>query len=338
MEATKNKNENYVIRATAAGDYIRAFAVTCAGVTEEARIRHDLSPVTTAALGRVMAAALMMGYDLKNEKDMLTIQYDCDGPIGGITVTSDSQGHVKGYVHNPHAMLPANAIGKLDVGGIVGHGLLRIMKDIGLKDAYNGTVEIQSGEIGEDLAYYFAVSEQVPSVVSLGVLVDTEDYHVLQTGGFLIQLMPDCPDEIAQKLEETCRSLPQITTLLREGETPETILDKVLAGLGEGSSDEQNSISPDGQANRSSSDRQGSGVRILDKRPVSFQCDCSRQRVEKALLAMGDVELYSLIKENKPVTLNCGFCNTDYTFTIPELEALRKRGRTPIQKTDVEQD
>ena len=292
--------ENYLIRATAADDCIRAFAVTCRGVTEEARKRHGLSPVTTAALGRVMAAALMMGIDLKNDGDMLTIQYDCDGPIGGITVTADSHGHVKGYANNPEAMLPANEKGKLDVGGIVGKGLVRVMKDIGLKDSYNGTVEIQSGEIGEDLAYYFAVSEQIPSVVSLGVLVDTEDYHVLQTGGFILQLMPGCPDEIAESLETACRSLPQITTLLREGGTPESILETVLGTY---------------------------GLRIHDRQPVSFQCDCSRQRVEKALIAMGDVELYSLIKEGKPVTLNCGFCNTDYTFSVKELEDLRRKGK-----------
>ncbi len=300
MECKTAAGDNYLIRATAADDFIRAFAVTCRDVSEEARQRHGLSPVTTAALGRVMAAALMMGMDLKNEKDMLTIQYDCDGPIGGMTVTADSQGHVKGYANNPEAMLPANAKGKLDVGGIVGHGLVRVMKDIGLKDSYNGTVEIQSGEIGEDLAYYFAVSEQIPSVVSLGVLVDTEDYHVLQTGGFLIQLMPGCPDEIAESLDTACRAMPQITTLLREGGTPESILESVLGSY---------------------------GLRVHAKMPVSFQCDCSRQRVEKALLAMGDVELYSLIKEGKPVTLNCGFCNTDYTFTVAELEQLREKAK-----------
>ena len=294
-----SKNENYLIRATAADDFIRAFAVTCRDVTEEARKRHGLSPVTTAALGRVMAAALMMGIDLKNDQDLLTIQFDGDGPAGGITVTADSHGQVKGYVNNPEAMLPANAKGKLDVGGIVGKGLLRVMKYIGLKDAYNGTVEIQTGEIGEDLAYYFAVSEQVPSVVSLGVLVDTGDYHVLQTGGFIIQLLPGCPDEIAESLENTCRSMPQITTLLREGGTPESILESVLGTY---------------------------GLHIHDRQPVSFHCNCSRQRVEKALLAMGDVELYSLIKEGKPVTLNCGFCNTDYTFTVAELEELREAG------------
>ena len=292
---------DYLIRATAAQDYIRAFAVTCRGVTAEAQRRHHTSPVVSAALGRTMAAALMMGRDLKHENDMMTIQYDCDGPIRGMTVTADSQGHVKGYAYQPQVDLPLKARGKLDVGGAVGKGVVRVMKDIGLKDTYNGTVEIQSGEIGEDIAYYFAVSEQIPSVVSLGVLVDPSDGHILQTGGLLIQLMPDCPPEIAEDLENTCLALPQITTLLQEGNTPETILEQALGRH---------------------------TLRIHDTCPVEFRCDCSRRRVEKALIAMGEVELCSLIKEGKPVTLNCGFCNTDYTFTPEELQELRKQGRT----------
>ena len=286
---------DYLIRATAAQEYIRAFAVTSCGVTEAARAHHHTTPVVSAALGRTMAAALMMGIDLKNDADKMTIQYDCDGPIGGITVTADAKGHVKAFPYQPQVDLPLKENGKLDVGRAVGKGALRVMKDIGLKDSYNGTVEIQSGEIGEDLAYYFAVSEQVPSVVSLGVLVDPSDGHILQTGGFLIQLMPDCPEEIAEELENICRFLPQITTLLQEGETPESILERVL-GRWE--------------------------LRIHDRIPVAFACDCSRERVEKTLLAMGRGELQSLIDEGEPVTLNCSFCNTDYTFTIEELNNL----------------
>ena len=245
-----------------------------------------------------MAAALMMGIDLKTETDKMTIQYDCDGPIGGITVTADAKGHVKGFPYQPQVDLPLKPNGKLDVGGAIGHGALRVMKDIGLKDSYNGTVEIQSGEVGEDLAYYFAVSEQIPSVVSLGVLVDPSDGHILQTGGFLIQLMPDCPDEIAEELEKICRFLPQITTLLSEGGTPESILEQVL-GKWE--------------------------LRIHAKTPVAFQCDCSRERVEKALIAMGEGELRSLIDEGEPTTLNCSFCNTDYTFSVEDLEQLVRK-------------
>ena len=294
----KERNEDVLIRATAASDHIRAFAVSSRGVTEEARKRHGLSPVASAALGRVMAAALMMGIDLKNETDKMTIQYDCDGPIGGITVTADAHGYVKGYVDVPEVLLPPTAAGKLDVGGAVGKGVLRVMKDIGLKDTYNGTVEIRTGEIGEDLAYYFAVSEQIPSVVSLGVLVGREDGSIRRSGGFLIQLMPDCPEETAAELEEVCLELPPVTALLEEGLTPEQILERVLGRW---------------------------DLRIHDRTPVGFHCDCSRERVEKALIAMGEVELNSLIRDGKPVTLNCGFCNTDYTFTVPELRELASR-------------
>ena len=290
--------QNYLIRGTAANDFVRAFAVTSQGVTEEARKRHGLSPVASAALGRAMAAALMMGADLKNDADLLTVQFLCDGPIGGITVTANAHGEVKGYVNQPLVILPPNAQGKLDVGGAVGHGRLQVMKDIGLKEPYSGTVDIQSGEIAEDLSYYYAVSEQVPSVMALGVLVDTEDYRIRESGGFFIQLMPDCPDEIAAQLEEKCRGIDSVTTLLRDGETPETILEKLLGGM---------------------------DLHILEKKDVAFHCDCSRERVTKALIAMGRGELTSLIEEGKPVTLNCGFCNTDYTFSVAELEQIRER-------------
>ena len=290
--------EDYIIRATAYDDFIRAFAVTSRSVTAEARRRHRTSPVVSAALGRTMAAALMMGEDLKNDGDMLTIRFECSGPIGGMTVTADSCGHVKGYAECPDVQLPLNEKGKLDVGGAVGGGMLRIMKDIGLKDPYNGSVAIQTGEIGEDIAYYFAVSEQIPSAVSLGVLVDSSDGHILESGGFIIQLMPDCPEEIAEELDRKCRELPPITELLRSGGTPESILKRVLGDH---------------------------GLHINDRTPVSFKCECSHERVEKALIAMGAKELQSLIDEDKPVTLNCAFCNTDYTYTINELREIINR-------------
>ena len=292
--------KDYIIRATAADEYVRAFAVTTRGVTEEARKRHDLSPVASAALGRTMAAALMMGIDLKNDRDLLTLQFVCDGPIGGITVTANAKGEVKGYVQNPHVLLPPNAKGKLDVGGAVGHGELRIMKDIGLKEPYAGSVSIQTGEIAEDISYYFATSDQVPSAVSLGVLVDTGDYHIRESGGFILQLMPFCPDEIAAKLEAKCAASPSVTQMLRNGMTPEDILRELLGEM---------------------------DLRIHEKKEVAFRCDCSRIRVEKALIAMGSGELASLVQEGKPVTLNCGFCNTDYTFSVAELEDILNRMR-----------
>ena len=292
--------EDYIIRATAADEYVRAFAVSSRGVTEEARKRHSLSPVASAALGRTMAGALMMGIDLKNDKDMLTLQFVCDGPIGGITVTANARGEVKGYVQNPGVLLPPNAKGKLDVGGAVGKGQLRVMKDIGLKEPYAGNVDIQTGEIAEDISYYFAVSDQIPSAVALGVLVDTKDYHIRESGGFIIQLMPFCPDEIAEKLEMKCAASPSVTTMQRNGMSPEDILESLLGDM---------------------------DLRIHEKKKVAFRCDCSRIRVEKALIAMGSGELGALVQEGKPVTLNCGFCNTDYTFSTEELQVLWEKMR-----------
>ena len=289
---------DYLVRGTAANDFVRAFAVTTTGVTETARKAHGLSPVASAALGRTMTAALMMGADMKNEKDVLTLQFLCDGPIGGITATSNSKGEVKGFVNNPSVMLPPNEYGKLDVGGAVGHGALHVLKDIGLKEPYAGEVDIQTGEIAQDLTYYFAVSEQVPSVVALGVLMNQEDGTVLASGGYIIQLMPDCPEEIISQLEKACVTAPPVTTMLKEGGTPESILHDLIGDL---------------------------DFRVMDRMDVSFHCDCSRERVEKALIALGPKEIRSLIAEGKPVTLNCHFCNTDYTYTMEDLIAILQK-------------
>ena len=291
---------DYLIRGTAANDFVRAFAVTSAAVTETARKAHDLSPVASAALGRTLAAALMMGADMKNENDVLTIQFLGDGPIGGITATANSRGEVKGFVNNPSVILPPNEFGKLDVGGAVGRGSLQVLKDIGLKEPYAGQVDIQNGEIAQDLTYYFAVSEQVPSVVSLGVLTDRTDYSIRCAGGYIIQLMPGCPEDIIPQLEQACISAPPVTEMLKDGMTPETILEKLLGPL---------------------------DFRVMDRMPVAFRCDCSRQRVEKALIALGQKEIRSLIAEGNPVTLNCHFCNTDYTFSVDELIDILQKAR-----------
>ena len=291
---------DYLIRGTAANDFVRAFAVTSAAVTETARKAHDLSPVASAALGRTLAAALMMGADMKNENDVLTIQFLGDGPIGGITATANSRGEVKGFVNNPSVILPPNEFGKLDVGGAVGRGSLQVLKDIGLKEPYAGQVDIQNGEIAQDLTYYFAVSEQVPSVVSLGVLTDRTDYSIRCAGGYIIQLMPGCSEDIIPQLEQACISAPPVTEMLKDGMTPETILEKLLGPL---------------------------DFRVMDRMPVSFRCDCSRQRVEKALIALGQKEIRSLIAEGNPVTLNCHFCNTDYTFSVDELIDILQKAR-----------
>lgn len=288
---------DYCVRATAADAQIRAFAVTTRDLTEEARSRHDLSPVVTAGLGRLMTGAVMMGSMLKGEKDILTLQVTGDGPVRGLTVTADSKGNVKGYAQIPQAMMPPNAQGKLDVGGVIGNGYLTVIKDMGLKEPYSSRIELQTGEIGDDLTYYFAASEQVPSCVALGVLMERNN-TVKQAGGFIIQLMPFAQEEVIQKLEEKIAGIQSVTAMLDAGNTPEQILELVLGDM---------------------------GLEITDKMPVQFQCNCCKERVEKVLISLGKQELQDMIAEDKEVELNCHFCNTNYVFTVEELKQLLKK-------------
>lgn len=285
---------DYMIRATAADAQIRAFAVTSRELAEEARSRHDLSPVAAAALGRLMTGACMMGSMLKGEKDILTLQINGDGPIKGMTVTADTMGNVKGYALHPQAMMPPNAQGKLDVGGVIGNGYLTVIKDMGMKDPYSSQVALQTGEIGDDLTYYFAASEQVPSCVALGVLMERNN-TVKQAGGFIIQLMPFAQEEVIRKLEDKIENLHSVTTLLEEGNTPEQILALLLGDM---------------------------GLEITDKMPVQFRCNCTKARVEKVLFSLGKKELQDMIAEGKEIELHCHFCNTNYKFTVEELEKI----------------
>lgn len=287
-----------MVRATAADAQIRAFAVTSRELTEAARAAHNTSPVVTAALGRLMAGALMMGGMLKGEKDILTLQVRGAGPVHGITATADAAGHVKGYADNPQAMMPPNSVGKLDVGGVIGAGVLHVMKDMGMKEPYVSTITLQTGEIADDLTYYFAASEQVPSVVALGVLMN-RDNTVRQAGGFIVQLMPFTSEEIIGRLEEKLTKITSVTELLEEGKTPEELLESVLGEF---------------------------GLEITDRMPVSFRCDCSRERVEKVLLSLGKKDLQEMIDEGKEVELHCHFCNRNYTFSVEEVERLMKAG------------
>lgn len=287
-----------MVRATAAGAQIRAFAVTSGELVEAARAAHDTSPVVTAALGRLMTGALMMGSMLKGEKDILTLQIRGEGPVHGITATADAAGHVKGYADQPQAMMPPNRVGKLDVGGVIGAGVLHVMKDMGLKEPYASTVALQTGEVGDDLTYYFAVSEQVPSVVALGVLMNRNN-TVRQAGGFIIQLMPFTPEEVISRLEEKLKEITSVTELLEEGNAPEEILEIVLGEF---------------------------GLEITDRIPVAFRCDCSRERVEKVLLSLGRKELQELVDEGKEVELHCHFCNKRYVFPVEEVGRLMKAG------------
>lgn len=285
---------DYLVRATAAEAQIRAFAVTSRDLVEKARSRHDLSPVVTAGLGRLMTGACMMGVMLKGEKDILTLQINGDGPVGGLTVTADAKGNVKGYAQAPQAMMPPNEQGKLDVGGVIGNGYLTVIKDMGMKEPYSSRVALQTGEIGDDLTYYFAASEQVPSCVALGVLMERNN-TVKQAGGFMIQLMPFAQEEVIQKLEERIAAFKSVTTLLEEGNTPEQILELLLGDM---------------------------GLEVTDKMPVQFQCNCTKQRVEKVLLSLGREELQDMIEEGKEVELRCHFCNTKYVFAVDELKGL----------------
>lgn len=289
---------DYIVRATAAQGQIRAFAATTKETVEEARRRHETSPVATAALGRLLTAGAMMGSMMKNESDMLTLQVRGDGPLGGITVTADSRGEVKGYVLNPSVMLPPKN-GKLDVGGAVGIGLLTVIKDMGLKEPYSGQTILVTSEIAEDLTYYFANSEQVPSSVGLGVLMD-KDNTVKCAGGFLIQLMPFAADKVIDQLEENLKNVTSVTALLDEGCSPEEILERLLGNL---------------------------DLEITDTMPTRFFCNCSKERVEQAVVSIGKKDIAEMISEGKDIEVKCHFCNTAYSYTVEELKEILKRSR-----------
>lgn len=288
---------DYIIRATAANDQIRAFAAVTTEMVETAREHHNTSPVATAALGRLLTAGAMMGSMMKGEKDVLTLQIKAGGPLQGITVTADSQGNVKGYVGNPDVCIPANSKGKLDVAGAVGPGFLTVIKDMGLKEPYSGQVMLQTCEIAEDLTYYFATSEQVPSAVGLGVLMNKNN-TVRQAGGFIVQLMPFAEEEVISRLEQNVQKINSVTNLLEEGHTPESLLEKVLEGF---------------------------DVQINEKMDTRFHCNCSKERVAKALISIGRKELNEMIQEGKPIEMNCNFCNTNYNFTVEELKEILRR-------------
>lgn len=289
--------EDYIIRATAANARIRAFAATTKNLVETARQAHNTSPVATAALGRLLTAGAMMGSMMKGEKDILTIKIEGNGPIEGLTVTADSKANVKGYAFNPDVLIPANDKGKLDVAGALGIGVLSVIKDIGLKEPYVGQTILITSEIAEDLTYYFATSEQTPSSVALGVLMNREN-TVRQAGGFIIQLMPGADDEVITKLEERLKEITSITSMLDEGYTPEMILEKLLGDM---------------------------DLEIMDKLPTRFYCNCTKHRVEKAIVSIGRKDLTELIEADEPIEVNCHFCNTNYKFEVEELKDIIKR-------------
>ena len=288
--------KDYIVRATAADSQVRAFAITAGELVETARRRHNTSPVATAALGRRLAGGAMMGSMMKNETDMLTVKVRGNGPLGGMTVTADSRANVKGYVEHPDVLLPAKN-GKLDVGGAVGIGILQVIKDMGLKEPYVGDTMLVTSEIAEDLTYYFASSEQVPSSVGLGVLME-KDNTVKCAGGFIIQMMPFAKEETISKIEENLKTVTSVTELLDRGYTPEKILEELLGNV---------------------------GLEITDTIPAQFSCGCSKERVEKAVASIGRKDIQDMIDEGKDIEVKCHFCNSAYNYTVEDLKRILKR-------------
>lgn len=285
--------KDYIVRATAANGQVRAFAATTRGVVETARKDHNTSPIATVALGRLLTGAAMMGIMMKNDSDILTVQIKGNGPIGAMTVTAEPNGHVKGFVANPEVMLPLKN-GHMDIAGAVGIGVLSVIKDIGLREPYVGDTILITSEIADDLTYYFATSEQVPTSVGLSVIM-SKDNTVKSAGGFIIQLLPDASEEIISALEKKIKEVKNVTTMLEHGYTPEQMLEELLGEF---------------------------GLDILDKIPTQFYCNCSKERMSRALISIGRKELSSLIEEGRTIEVNCHFCGSHYNFDVEELKDL----------------
>ena len=285
-------NKDYIVRASLANDSVRAFAISSTYLVAEARERHRTLPVVTAALGRLLSAGAIMGSMMKGDKDIVTISLKGDGPAGYITVTADSHGHVKGFPGNPNVDIPRKYAGKLDVGTAVGRGLLTVSYDLGLKEPYSGQVEIQTGEVAEDLAYYFTVSEQLPSAVGLGVMVDT-DSSVKHAGGFIVQLLPDAPEDVIELLEKKLANLEPVTTMMEQGMTPEEMLLHIFEGV---------------------------DIEFTERHDVKFYCDCSKEKVKRALAAISDKDLQDIVNDDEDIEVKCFFCNTAYKFSIADIK------------------
>ncbi len=285
---------DYILRGTAANGQVRFFAATTKELVEKAREIHNTSPVATAALGRLLTAGAMIGSMCKNSTDLITLQIQCSGPIGGLTVTSDADANVKGYVNNPNVILHANEKGKLDVAKALDLGVLTVIKDIGLKEPYSGQTQLVSSEIAEDLTYYFATSEQIPTSVALGVLMEKNN-TVKQSGGFIIQLMPFAEDGLINELENRLNNYSSITSVFDSGKTPEDIVNDLFDGY---------------------------EPVIHDTIPTQYSCNCSKEKVYKAVMSVGRKDIEEMIADDKPIEVNCHFCNTSYTFDSADLKSM----------------
>ena len=284
-----------IVRAISTDGMVQAAAICSRGLTERARQIHKTLPVATAALGRTLAAASMMGNALKSDGASLTLQFKGGGPLGTVLAVSDNEGNVRGYVTNPHVDLPLRPDGKLDVGAAVGHeGTLTVIKDLHMKEPYVGTIDLLGGEIAEDVAGYFVESEQIPTACGLGVLVD-RDQSVKSAGGYLIQLMPGATEDTIVKVEGGIMAAGPVSALLEQDPDPEHLLRAVMSDF---------------------------GLKILETQPVSYKCYCSRERVERALISLGPEELKKILEEQGSCHMTCQFCDAEYEFTAPQLRQL----------------
>ena len=287
---------DFLVRGMTADGFVKITAVQTTQLVERARQIHKTLPLATAALGRTLTAVSMMGNELKYDKGSVTLQIRGDGPLGTITTVSDSEGNVRGYLQNPSANLPLKANGHLDVGNGVGEGLLTVIKDIGEREPFTGRIELQSGEIAEDVAAYYVLSEQIPTVCALGVLVD-RDQSVKCAGGYLLQLLPGAPAGLVDLLEYRVQDVGSVTSNLEKGLNMRQVVEELLYGM---------------------------GLQLMEEHPVSYACKCSRQKVESALISMGREELEKLIEEEGKAAVTCQFCDAVYDFKRADLEDLLK--------------
>ncbi|WP_029231002.1 Hsp33 family molecular chaperone HslO [Butyrivibrio sp. VCB2006] len=292
--------KDYMVRATAGNAQIRAFAATTKDLADYGRRAHGLSPIATAALGRLMTGTVMMGQMMDNDSDMLTVKMDGDGPLKGVLATADNKGNVKGYVNNPYVIMEPNAEGHLNVGGGIGEGTLTVIRDMGLKEPYIGQVPLYSGEVAEDFTYYFTKSEQTPSSVGLGVLVERENLSVVAAGGFIVQLMPFADEQTITHLEFNLGKFSSVTDILKAGKTPEDMLKIVLDGF---------------------------DIEFTDKVDLNFYCNCDKDRVERALMLVGKKDIQDMIDDGKEIEIKCHFCNKAYKFSVDELKAIKEKAK-----------
>ena len=292
--------KDYMVRATAGNAQIRAFAATTRDLSEYGRKAHELSPIAAAALGRLMTGTVMMGTMMDSEDALITVRMDGDGPLKSVLATADNKGNVKGYVANPYVVMGPNSSGHLNVGGGIGVGTLTVIRDMGLKEPYVGQIDLYSGEVAEDLTYYFTKSEQTPSSVGLGVLVERESLSVIAAGGFIVQLMPFAEEATISHLEENLGKFTSVTDILKAGKTPEQLLEIVLDGF---------------------------DIEFTDKTDLNFYCNCDKDRVERALMLIGKNEIQEMIDEGKEVELGCQFCGKKYLFSVDELKKIKMKAK-----------